>query len=129
MVKKYSSKSLEVSLRRNVSSMEDSITVNKNISIRYLSYPDKQILGYNFKNYLLSKNLSEKFTQDTSEIGEDKPAKREFPMGLSPICFHSILDDNLELPRYLSWEHIRTEFNRYALRNLIAIISGCGRAF
>ena len=91
MVKKNSSRTLEINLHNNLSSIEDSIVVHKHMSIRYLSNPDNEIKGFSFNNFLLSKNLSEKYSRATETSLYKNQQKCEFPRALSPICFHNIL--------------------------------------
>jgi hypothetical protein len=111
-IKKNSIKIIESNKEVNVSSIEDSILVNKNMSIRFLSDPKMEIKGFNFNNFLLSKNFSEKYSFPVMKTLPENLQRREFPMKLSPICFHSIGDDQLEVPGYLSWDYIQSEINK-----------------
>ena len=89
ILQKESSKLIQKDKSLNLSSIEDSIIVHKNMSIRFLSNPKKEIKGFSFNNFLLSKNLSENnCLENDSEIKEKK--QKNFPMLLSPICFHNI---------------------------------------
>lgn len=103
---KSSSKLIQQEKSINLSSIEDSIIVHKNMSIKFLSNPKSEIKGFNFENFLLSKNLSEMNSKP-----QDIKQNNTFPKLLSPICFHNISEDDLELPKYLSWNFIQNNIN------------------
>ena len=104
---KGSSKIIQREKSINLSSIEDSIIVHKNMSIRFLSNPKSEIKGFFFENFLLSKNLSE----TNSKEKEGSIQKRTYPLLLSPICFYNIFEESLEIPKYLSWNYIQKNIN------------------
>jgi hypothetical protein len=95
----------------NRSSIEDSIIIHKFLSIKYVEKPSDEIKGFQFTNFLLSKELNEKFSNNGTHV-EILEERNELPLPLSPICFHNIVDDKLKIPPYESWTSIEKTTNK-----------------
>lgn len=93
----------------NRSSIEDSIIIHKHMSIKYVSEARQELHGFHFLDFLLSKDISEKFSASGSHFGQ-LVERVEYPLALSPLCGLNISDEGLKIPPYDSWESIQSKF-------------------